>query len=469
MAVIVRDTFNRSNSTSLGNADTGQSWNLLPLLPSGSVFGTNGSQAYIATTRGATDAVIIDSGISDGIITVDTPAKIPQTRVFFRAQDFNNTFVISLDATQVLVYRWLSTGNTTLVTLGTYNASTVYHVKVVMNGSSIQIFFNNNTTADISFTDTNLKTITTHGIGGYNTANVTFDNFTVMDLNTIVYDGFDRANNGSSLGNADTGQLWSYLNSTWGISNSQAYNPSTSGPSDSQDKSLAYFDVGVSDVDISVTFSSYASAGYQGNLVIRANTTNYSYIYLQWANTSEIDLATFDGNATWTNIATYTGATRGTSDKVRIVAQGSSITVYLNGTQIMTATCTLNQSSTIHGLNGQGNSGVTFDNFHIDKIAVTPSTPVVTIVSVDHYKISNKSGINQSDLVFMFDTNVTNWTVNIIGTSPSGGTVVASGGAVSGNTNISVVIPYNDMYQEGNNQVNIYGENSSGWTPYMQN
>lgn len=95
--------------------------------------------------------------------------------------------------------------------------------------------------------------------------------------------------------------------------------------------------------------------------------------------------------------------------------------------------------------------------------------PNVRIVSVDHYTISNQSGINYSDVTFYFDSDVTNWTVNVIGTSSSSGTIVASGGAVSANTNITVTIDSNQLYQEGSNQINLYGKNNIGWTPYEDN
>lgn len=103
-----------------------------------------------------------------------------------------------------------------------------------------------------------------------------------------------------------------------------------------------------------------------------------------------------------------------------------------------------------------------------DSASGSPSPPVVTIISVDHYKISNQSGIDHSDLVFSFDTDVTSWTVNVLGTDPTSGTVVANGGAVTAGTNISVTIPWNDMYQEGDNRINLYGQNGAGWTPYNQ-
>jgi hypothetical protein len=94
------------------------------------------------------------------------------------------------------------------------------------------------------------------------------------------------------------------------------------------------------------------------------------------------------------------------------------------------------------------------------------SPPVVTIISVDHYKISKQSGIDHSDLVFSFDTDVTSWSVNVMGVDPTSGTIVASGGAISSGNNISISIPWNDMYQEGANRINLYGQNSVGWTPY---
>jgi hypothetical protein len=107
--------------------------------------------------------------------------------------------------------------------------------------------------------------------------------------------------------------------------------------------------------------------------------------------------------------------------------------------------------------------------FDITGVPANPSNPpVVTIISVDHYRISKQSGIDHSVLVFSFDTDVTSWTVNVLGTDPTSGTVVLNGGAVSAGTNITVTIPWNDMYQEGDNRVNLYGQNGAGWTPYNQ-
>lgn len=97
-----------------------------------------------------------------------------------------------------------------------------------------------------------------------------------------------------------------------------------------------------------------------------------------------------------------------------------------------------------------------------------PTTPpTVTIISIDHYKISDETGINQSHIKFTFDQDVTQWTVNVLGVDETTGTVADSGGAVNANTEITAIIDWNELYQEGDNKVNIYGCNISGlWTPY---
>jgi hypothetical protein len=107
--------------------------------------------------------------------------------------------------------------------------------------------------------------------------------------------------------------------------------------------------------------------------------------------------------------------------------------------------------------------------FNITGVPANPtSTPSVTVISVDHVKISNKSGIDRAIVTFKFDTDVTSWSVNVMGTSQTTGTIAESGGAVMSGIGITATIDYSELYQEGGNRVNIYGQNSLGWTPYEQ-
>lgn len=95
------------------------------------------------------------------------------------------------------------------------------------------------------------------------------------------------------------------------------------------------------------------------------------------------------------------------------------------------------------------------------------SAPVPTIISVSRSKISDETGVNFVEVRFSFDTNVTQWSVNVMGVDQTTGTIADSGGAVSAGQEIVAVIDWTELYQEGQNRVNIYGRNSNGeWTLY---
>lgn len=144
---------------------------------------------------------------------------------------------------------------------------------------------------------------------------------------------------------------------------------------------------------------------------------------------------------------------------------------YISPTGILTergrdATTTLTE----HGRGVYGNlTDLGFKIFGIPSVGGITNPPNVTIVSVDHYTISNQDGMNFSDVTFYFDTDVTSWTINLLGVSNDTGTVLISGGAVSANTNMTATIYGNQLTSEGSNQLNLYGQNTIGWTPYEDN
>jgi hypothetical protein len=96
----------------------------------------------------------------------------------------------------------------------------------------------------------------------------------------------------------------------------------------------------------------------------------------------------------------------------------------------------------------------------------TPSTPSVTVTSISKQKISDEVGMNASVIKFTFDTDVTAWKVNVMGVSYDTGTVADSGGAVTAGAEVTAVVSWDELYQEGDNRVNIYGQTAGGWTPY---
>ena len=96
-----------------------------------------------------------------------------------------------------------------------------------------------------------------------------------------------------------------------------------------------------------------------------------------------------------------------------------------------------------------------------------PTPPKPTIISNSKDKISKNTGVDRTNLKFKFDKKVTQWTVNVGGTSPTTGFIADSGGTTEANTELTAIIDGTELQSEGVNKVNIYGKDESGnWTPY---
>jgi hypothetical protein len=100
-----------------------------------------------------------------------------------------------------------------------------------------------------------------------------------------------------------------------------------------------------------------------------------------------------------------------------------------------------------------------------------PSPPSVTISDIitpnDNDKISDETNMNIAQVKFSFDMDVSQWKVKVLGTSHDTGTLADSGGSVSTGTEITAEIDWTELYQEGDNRINIYGLSTEGeWTQY---
>jgi hypothetical protein len=100
-------------------------------------------------------------------------------------------------------------------------------------------------------------------------------------------------------------------------------------------------------------------------------------------------------------------------------------------------------------------------------INVTPANgPVVTIISIDHQKISDEVGIDSSHITFKCDIDISQWTMNVGGVSWDTGTIADSNTTVTAGTQVIGIVVWNKL-SEGNNRINIYGKSASGvWTQY---
>lgn len=120
------------------------------------------------------------------------------------------------------------------------------------------------------------------------------------------------------------------------------------------------------------------------------------------------------------------------------------------------------------------------------------SQPIVTITNIDHITISNKTGKNQSHITFQFDVPVVEYVLRTNGTDQTTGILAEQKSfyvadlasltvsqsslktvdeirQINANTEIIAEVDNSELYQEGNNRINIYGLSTTGeWTPYNQ-
>lgn len=102
--------------------------------------------------------------------------------------------------------------------------------------------------------------------------------------------------------------------------------------------------------------------------------------------------------------------------------------------------------------------------------------PVVTIQSISTNRISNNSGANITTVVFSFDEDILEYSVDVNGNSFASGVLADQGYGVvdlavitciPAGTTITAYVDSTEMYSEGINRVNIYGKGLDGvWTPY---
>lgn len=114
--------------------------------------------------------------------------------------------------------------------------------------------------------------------------------------------------------------------------------------------------------------------------------------------------------------------------------------------------------------------------------------PNPTIKSISKTKISDEPGMNVSLVTVTFDVPIQAYTFNLLGISQDTGTVVDSNSryirdiksqsvsnvklrtvrdirAIEANTDIVATIDWNELYQEGENRINVYGKDLEGnWT-----
>lgn len=145
--------------------------------------------------------------------------------------------------------------------------------------------------------------------------------------NFTLQDTFSRPDSTSSLGTADTGQVWSALAGVWGISSGRAYMVTQAGDT------MAAIDCGKADIDLSCDVTVNGKPGVMfrcqdanNTLMMFYNTGNGIQLYRKISGTY-----TLMGT---TAITIGSGAV----STWRIVATGQTITLYVGGVQQLQVT-----------------------------------------------------------------------------------------------------------------------------------
>lgn len=176
--VIVSDSFNRANNTtSLGNADTGQTWQYSAInnatVPPLSI-GINNNSAYNSVTQDI--LAIIDAGISDCIVSMRISTLGAYEKLIWRFKDYSNFYWAEDSGANLLVFVMVNGTRTQLGSLSRPVAGQT--LKVVLNGGTHQVYLDNALVQTIS--DSSVVG-TKHGMGFYDTT-ARLDDFKVTAL-----------------------------------------------------------------------------------------------------------------------------------------------------------------------------------------------------------------------------------------------------------------------------------------------
>lgn len=168
-------------------------------------------------------------------------------------------------------------------------------------------------------------------------------------------DSFNRADNTSSLGTADSGQTWTAQLGTWGISSNQAYVSAANG------QNSAVLDASSATGTAAVAIGAGTTATtWDMGVVGRATDVN-NYYLAQFSQSGVILYKQVSGGFTSIGTASVTIAV---GDTVSLTCSGSTITILVNGVSKVSVTDTTFSSPTKWGLRWwTSDNTFRYDNF----------------------------------------------------------------------------------------------------------
>lgn len=189
MAVLVSDSFNRADNTTLGSTDsynggTTKTWTYTSTFNVTTPWSITSNAAGTATAIQQSKA-LVDIGISDNIkISLDLPPSSAQGGIAFRHLNEAGHFVVKRKTPAgLLIQRSLGGGDfTTIASGGTVAYATAVRASVELQGSTINLYENSVLIATV--TDTANLANTKHGMVMSNDTVAKLDNFQIDSLDT---------------------------------------------------------------------------------------------------------------------------------------------------------------------------------------------------------------------------------------------------------------------------------------------
>lgn len=362
----ITDTFNRADSAvTLGTASDGiHVWTART-----GTWGISSNRAYspsIGSGPGYTGSVAtIDAETGDGFLRIALSTMRTTTDdagVVFRYTDTSNFWIAqySFTSVQVKVIK-VEAGSLSVVASASFASAIAAdgeRLMVELSGTSIKLYIEDQLL--ISTTSSFNQSATNHGLFVQQTGTRLDDlSMTVSDptpsLTTIVSDTFDRADSSSSMGTADTGQVWVALQHTWGIDTNRAYD--TSASSDG----TCYVESSNADCTIQVTLTTFGS---KAGFTFRVQDLNNHYIIRMQSGTNDVVCFRRQGgtyNAQGNNSITAPA----NNDVIKMVLRGSLGLFYQNGVLKLAFSNSTFSTETKHGLHTLSDGTSRFDDFTV--------------------------------------------------------------------------------------------------------
>jgi hypothetical protein len=325
----VGESFDRADATDLGSgwneylADFGIRNNEVSNLDAA------GQEAQWRSSLGPNQEVSADCKVS---------AAENSCGVMARWVDGNNFYYLRLDPGlgNVALMKKVNGVYTTLATAArTMAFNTFYRLRLVVNGNTLAAYFAGETTPAITVTDASLAG-SFSGIRTYATAAGTtgVDRFNAVSLGGALSESFNRANN-TSLGSG-----WNEYLLNFEINTNQLRNSDTAGQEAQWTTMIG------ANQDVSVDCKVTAGGNSCGVIARWSDTNNFYYALVDPGLRSVVLFKKVNGVFTRLAVASRP-MSYNTFYRIRLVTQGSSLRVFLNGES--TAAISLNDTSLVSG------------------------------------------------------------------------------------------------------------------------